>query len=165
MPLLSALPSRVTPTKKGISVLYVAATEDLDTIQTDTNGVIATAHVATSPKGFYDLPLNPLKQGKLGWKKTGTYPISEDEAMVEAEIVGLSIEQVQEVKAMKGKLLLLLVKDGDCAASGFLWQVGCKCRPATLESAEYDTDTLILKCTFKATCDLKKYTAAVPLAS
>jgi len=159
MPLFAALPAEVAARDTGVSKLFIAAIADLLSIQTDTAGVVSTAHTASAGQGFYEIPLIPGKEGKLTTDTPGEYPSQKNVVMGSFNAVGLSIEQVQHIQAMKGKTLLAIVQDGDCG-SPKKWQVGCDCKPAIMTKAAFDTDTNILVLEFKAECSLKQYTAA-----
>jgi hypothetical protein len=165
MALLATLPAEVTPPKQKITQLLIAAIEYFTTIQSETAGVIGTAHTFSGTDGFYEIPMNPRDQGQLKFETSGEYPITKETTTVMANIVGLSVDQILMVQAMKGKTLMAMVKDGNCGASGFRWQVGCKCYPATLTKAEYDTESLTLKLEISSNCLPIKYTSTITLAT
>lgn len=159
MPLFAALPAEVAARDTGISKLFIAAIADLLVIQTDTAGVVSTAHTASAGQGFYDIPLIPGKEGSLKTELSGDFPSQKTKVMGSFNATGLSIEQVQHIQAMKGKTLLAIVQDGDCA-NPKKWQIGCDCKPAIMTKAAFDSETNILALEFEAQCSLKQYTAA-----
>lgn len=177
MALLKAQPGRNKAKNVGISAnLYIAPVDLFQVIQKPAvlvgagvslgdEATIVTAHTfktATPANGFVKIPLVGINNGKFEIKTEGEFPAEKIVSSFEGIAVGLSAEQLEMIKRLKGQNMIVLLEDAECE-NGKVYQLGCDCKPVASLKFDYNTDDNKLKISGSAECIPNIYTGAITL--
>lgn len=166
-------PQRKQATQAGLgSTLCIALLDHFDSLkEAPTTGTAAgdTATITDThtfktvggkAMGFIKIPLMATNTGKYDMKSEGEFPSEKTVSSFEGVAVGLSAEQVEWIRGLKGQNCIVLVRDAECGNGRFV-QIGCDCKPVESLKFEWSSEDNKLKIMGKAECELKDYKGVI----